>query len=234
MSLRWPLAVLVVLLATAGPSPTAQASDVAGASLDAWLASLDPDRPASGPIARYSQGEPLADDTRGLLASALQSDDLRVAGVAVDELIAYGPPEGEALLLAAAADTSIPEPVRLEALRALRTMESGRALPVLGTIAMQSEDAIQREAILGICALEAPEAGPLLRLLSERGDRRTQHWIVKGLRQAGARAAARGARRDAREDRREDRKETRGERKEEREDRREDRRERRELRQLSR
>ncbi len=219
---------LVVVASTPSLAEAAEGDDP---SLETWRASLDPERPASGPVARYSSGQPLEAEQSQLLASALLSNDLRVATVAVDELVAYGPPAGEALLLAAAADPSIPEPVRLEALRALRTMESGRALPVFGQLAMAHDGALQREAILGLCALEAPEAGPLLKALTERGDRRTQHWIVKGLRQAGARAAARGARREAREVRRDDRRDDRQERRDDRQERRD---ERRELRQLSR
>ncbi|MCO4772749.1 MAG: HEAT repeat domain-containing protein [Deltaproteobacteria bacterium] len=219
--------LLLLLLALPGAA-------VADDDLSTWLASLDPERPASGPVARYEGGEPLADVHEELLASALQSGDPRVSHVAVDELISYGPPAGEALLLAAAADSTVPESVRLEALRALRSMNSGRALPTLGRVAMSTEGVLQREAILGLCALEAPEAGPLLRVLAERGDRKTQHWIVKGLRQAGARAAARGARRENREVRKDDRRENREERREDREDRREERQERKQLRQLSR
>ena len=231
---RHLLAALALLLSAPAVALAADAPAPQEAPLRDWLASLDPERPASGPVARYASGEPLESEQRELLASALQSDDWRVAAVAVDELVAYGPPAGEALLLAAAADPSIPETVRIEALRALRTMESGRALPVLGRVAISTEGPLQREAILGLCALEAPEAEPLLRMLSERGDRRIQHWIIKGLRQAGARAAARGARREAREVRRDDRRENREDRREDREDRRQDRREQRELRQLSR
>lgn len=196
--------------------------------LTRWLAELDPERPASGPVARYEQGAPLDGERSELLAAALQSSDPRVATVAVDELSAYGAPSGEALLLAAASDPAVPETVRIEALRALRTMSSGRALPVMGQVALRSEGSLQKEAILGLCALEAPESGPILRILAERGDRKTQHWIVKGLRQAGARAAARGARKENREVRRDDRRETREDRREDRQERREDRRERRE------
>lgn len=213
---------LAPAMARAADEPATPAADEA---LRTWLASLDPERPASGPVASYAPGTELDDEESEFLSSALRSGDLRVATVAVDELSAYGGGAGEALLLAAAANPDVPEPVRLEALRALRELESGRALPVLGTVAMTEEGALQREAILGLCALEAPEAEPLLRELTQRGDRRTQHWIVKGLRQAGERAAARGARREARQERREDRQERREDRREDRQERREERQE---------
>jgi len=220
----WLLVMLLLLpaAALAGEQPAEEAE------LTRWLAELDPERPASGPVARYEQGVPLDDERGELLAAALQSTDPRVATVAVDELSAYGAPSGEALLLAAAADPAVPDTVRIEALRALRAMRSGRALPVMGQVALTSSGSLQKEAILGLCALEAPESGPILRMLAERGDRKTQHWIVKGLRQAGARAAARGARRENREVRRDDRREVREDRREDRQERREDRRERRE------
>lgn len=203
--------------------------------LDGWIASLDPARPAGGDVALYEGGPPIQADVAELLVTGLWSPDERVAGVAVDELGAHGVPGGEAALLAATEDPRWPtlEPDRRATiLRGLREMRSGRALIAFARAALEDDGAVSREGIRGLCALEAPQAAPVLRLVAEQGDRQKQSWIVRSLRRSGAKDAARTARtevrierRETRTDRREDRKETRTER---REDRRETRTERRE------
>ena len=182
------------------------------------------------------------------LEHMLWSTDQRVASVAVDELSAHGVPGGETALLAATTDArwaQLDPDLQAQVLRGLREMGSSRAVGAFARAALEEDGPVSREGIRGLIALQTPEGDAILKQVSEQGDRRKQSWIVRSLRQAGARDAARTARtevrterredrserredrRESRSERKEDRKETRSERKEERRERKEERRERR-------
>ena len=196
--------------------------------LDDWIASLDPLHPAGGDVAVYDGGPTVGAEQAELFLAMLWSPDQRVAGVAVDELSTYGVPGGEAALLAVTEDprwSTLAPDQRAMVLRGLREMRSGRALVAFARAALEEDGPVSREGIRGLCALQAPQAEPVLRLVAEQGDRQKQSWIVRSLRQTGARDAARTARTEVRMDRREERSERREDRKETRSERREDRRE---------
>jgi hypothetical protein len=196
--------------------------------LDGWIASLDPARPAGGEVAVYDGGPAVGSEQADLFLAMLWSPDQRVAGVAADELTNYGVPGGEAALLAVTEDprwSSRSPDLRATVLRGLREMRSGRALVAFAKAALEEGGPVSREGIRGLCALQAPQTEPVLRLIAEQGDRQKQSWIVRSLRQAGARDAAKTARTEVRLDRREGRSERRDDRKETRTERREDRKE---------
>ncbi len=195
--------------------------------LDQWIAGLDPAHPAGGDVALYDGGLPLPGAQAELLLTMLWSSDQRVSAVAVDELSAWGVPGGEAALLAVTADPRWPtlDPdLRVTVLAGLLDMRSGRALVPFAHAALEEDGAVSREGIRGLCALDAPEAEPVLRLVTEQGDRRKQSWIVRSLRRSGARDAARTARTEIRFERKETRSDRREDRKEKRQDRRDERR----------
>ncbi|MCP4868044.1 MAG: HEAT repeat domain-containing protein [Proteobacteria bacterium] len=223
--MRWAIAGALLLLAAA----PANAAD-APFDLAAWAMSLDPDRPATGEWVLYEGGPALETDVAGTLRTSLYAEDPLLPLVAVGELAAYGVPAGEEMLLEIARSeqwAGLDEDLQAEVVTALRTMRSGRALPVLGRIALSGDSDAAREAIRALCESSAPEAEPVLKAILAQGDRKAQKAVIRWLRKAGERDRAKDARQFRRADRREDRSERREDRREDREDRREDRKERR-------
>jgi len=162
------------------------------------------------------------------LSSMLWSEDQRVASVAVDELSAYGVPGGEAALLAATEDsrwTELDPDLRAQVLQGLRQMGSRRALKAFTRAALEDDGPVSRAGIRGLVELGGADAEAALKAVAEQGDRRKQSWIVRSLRQVGARDAAKTARTEVRTERREDRSERREGRKETRTERKEERKE---------
>ncbi len=212
-------------LLVAAPAAAADASF----DLAAWAMSLDPDRPAGGDWVLYEGGPEIPPEVAGTLRTSLYAEDALLPRVAVEELAAYGVPAGEAMLLELARSErwmGLDEDLRLEIVVALREMRSGRALPVLGRIALADDGAVSREAIRALCESAAPEADPVLGAVIARGDRKAQKAVIRWLRRTGERDRAKEARALRRADRREDRTERREDRKERREERREERRDR--------
>jgi hypothetical protein len=222
------LSLAVALFASPVP---ARAQAPPQLDLDAWLASLDAEQPASGDWALYGGGPPIDGDAAAAMHDGLWSGDPRAVSVAVDELFLYGVPAGESLLLQFARSgqfSGLDDDLRRAVLRALREMRSGRALPLFARVALREEGGAADEAIRALCESLAPEAGPVLRELVREGERHKAKQVIRWLRKAGEREAARAARGERREERREDRQERREERREEREERKEERREERE------
>lgn len=224
--MRWAIAGAMLLLIAAPANAADPSFDLA-----AWAMSLDPDRPATGDWVLYEGGPKLEAEVAGTLRVSLYADDPILPLVAVEELTAYGVPAGEAMLLEIARSErweGLDEDLQVEVVTALRTMRSGRALPLLGRIALSGESEAAEAATRALCEIAAPEADPVLAAILARGDRRAQTQVVRWLRKAGERDRAKEARQLRRADRREDRTERREDRREGRQERRDDRKERRE------
>jgi len=222
-------AIVAAAIGLLSIAPLAMAAD-GSFDLATWAMSLDPDRPATGTWVLYDGGPALDEGVAGTLRTSLYAEDPLLPLVAVGELEAYGVPAGEAMLLEIARSErwgGLDEDLQVEVVAALRTMRSGRALPVLGRIALAREHDASNEAIRALCESAAPEAEPVLAAILARGDRKEQAAVIRWLRKAGERDRAKDARQFRRADRRDDRTERREDRREDRQERRDDRKERR-------
>ena len=222
------LSSLCLGLFVACPAAAQDAAPVAASTtrpfdLAAWALDLDPDRPAGGDYVVYERASKPDAEKIAALRRSLFASSPRVAEPAAEDLGLEGVPHGESVLLELARSerwAAVDDSLRATVLRGLRSMRSGRALPVYARVALREEGAPAREAIRALCESLAPEAVPVLRDLAGGPDARKRNLVVRFLRKTGEREAAKEVRRLRKEAKQEQRRDKRDEKRERREQRR--------------